>query len=280
VLFRSGGGLTLPTLAGESEATADTGGRLTALGSGAVITIPDGGLTIGRDPESALVIRGKDVSRRHAAIGASIQGYVLRDLSTNGTYLNGRRVDGSQVLGMRDVIRIGDEQFRFEADPASYEPSAELRGRDPAMPTETPAHASLTEPPTEPRPQAVRVLATLEVINRGALHGTRFRVERPVIHLGRGPRNDVHLPHTSVSESHATLTHRKGTWVVVDRGSTNGTYVNGQRVVGECPLPDNCALRTGTVTMRFHVIGGGPTRSDNSRRADGFFRRLVKAWTG
>lgn len=267
----------LPALGGEGEPTADSGGRLTARRGGAVATIPDGGLTVGRDPESGLVIRGKDVSRRHAVMHASIQGYVLRDLSTNGTYVNGRRVDGSQVLGMRDVIRIGDEEFRFEADPASYEPSAELRGRDLAMPPETPTHPSL-ERPTEPRLDAIRLLATLEVISKGALRGTRFRVERPVVHLGRAPRNDVRLPDSSVSDSHVTLTQRKGAWVVLDRGSTSGTYVNGHRVAGERALPDNCALRTGDVIMRFRVVSGAPAPSNGRRGVGGIFGRLAKLW--
>jgi pSer/pThr/pTyr-binding forkhead associated (FHA) protein len=272
------GGLALPMLGGEGEPTADSGGRLTARANGTVVLIPEDGLTIGRNPESGLVLRGSDVSRRHAMIRASIQGYVLRDLSTNGTYVNGRRVDGSQVLGMGDVIRIGEEEFRFEADPASYEPSAELRGREAGTALETPTHASLIEPPTEPRPQAVQVLATLEIINGGALRGRRFRVERPVVHLGRGPRNDVRLSHNSVAESHATLTHRRGTWVVLDRGSANGTFVNGYRVVGERALADNCALRLGDVIMRFRTVGAAAASSNGARSAGGIFGWLSKLW--
>jgi pSer/pThr/pTyr-binding forkhead associated (FHA) protein len=276
----AGNGAALAFLGGEAEPTSDSGGRLTALESGVVVAIPDGGLTIGRDPECHRVIRGKDVSRRHAVIRPSIQGYVLRDLSTNGTYVNGRRVDGSQVLGMGDVIRIGDEQFRFEADPASYEPSTELRGRDPAMSPETPTQASSLEPRTEPRLEAVRLLATLEVIKGGTLKGARFRIERPVVHLGRGLRSDVRLSDGSVSDSHATLTRREGAWVVVDRGSANGTYVNGHRVAGEHPLPGECALRVGDVILKFRDAGGAPALSTASRGVGGFFGRLAKLWNG
>src|SRR3712207_9210521 len=67
-------------------------------------------------PECDVVVGGKDVSRRHASIRPSLQGYVLTDLGANGTYVNGRRVEAAQVLGMRDVVRIGDEEFVFEAD--------------------------------------------------------------------------------------------------------------------------------------------------------------------
>jgi pSer/pThr/pTyr-binding forkhead associated (FHA) protein len=276
----AGNGAALPFLGGEAEPTADSGGRLTLLESGAVVAIPDGGLTIGRDPECHCVIRGQEVSRRHAAIRPSLQGYLLRDLSTNGTYVNGRRVDGSQVLGMGDVLRIGDEQLRFEADPASYEPSAELRRRDAAMPTETPTEASSLERPTEPRLEAIRVLATLEVVNGGAPKGTRFRIERPVVHLGRGPRSDVCLSHGSVSDSHATLTRREGSWVVVDRGSANGTFVNGHRVAGEHPLPRECALRIGDVILKFREADAAPPPPSNARSDGGFFSRLAKFWKG
>jgi hypothetical protein len=109
------------------ETTADSGGRLTALGTGRVIEIPEAGLVIGRDPECDVVIPAKNVSRRHASIRPSIRGYLLTDLGANGTFVNGRRVEAAQVLGMRDVIRIGDEQFQFEADAGSLEPAAGLR---------------------------------------------------------------------------------------------------------------------------------------------------------
>jgi hypothetical protein len=100
------------------EPTADTGGRLTALTDGRVYRVPQGGLVIGRDPVCDIVLGGNDVSRRHATVKPSLYGYVLTDSSSNGTFVNGRRVEGAQVLGMGDVVRIGREQFRFEADPA------------------------------------------------------------------------------------------------------------------------------------------------------------------
>lgn len=107
--------------------TSDSGGRLTMLGTGETIAIPETGVVIGRSPDCDVVLSGRDVSRRHATIRPSIRGYVLIDTSTTGTYVNRRRVDGSQVLGMGDVIRVGDEELRFEADAASFEPAPELR---------------------------------------------------------------------------------------------------------------------------------------------------------
>jgi len=65
-----------------------------------------------------VVVAGKDVSRRHAEILQTPKGYVVVDSSTNGTFVNEERVEGQRILARADVIRLGDEQFRFYVDVA------------------------------------------------------------------------------------------------------------------------------------------------------------------
>jgi pSer/pThr/pTyr-binding forkhead associated (FHA) protein len=243
-----------------SEPTADSGGRLIALATGSTTSIPAEGVVIGRDPGCDIVLVGREVSRRHAKIRPSIQGYVLTDTSTTGTYVNRRRVNGTQVLGMGDVIRIGDEDLRFEADAATFEPAAELRPRSTApLPVPTPSSVPLTASP--------RLLATLEIINEGVLKGTRFRLERPVANVGRNPHNDVKLEDDTVSGSHATLSRRTSGWVLLDHGSTNGTYVDGERISGERQLAGVAELRFGGVKMVFRPISGGASEDTKKTRA-------------
>jgi pSer/pThr/pTyr-binding forkhead associated (FHA) protein len=251
---------------GPSEPTTDSGGRLIAGSGGAVVTVPDSGCVAGRDPGCDVVVAGMGVSRRHAVIRPSIQGYVLTDLSTNGTYVNGGRIDGTRVLGMGDVIRIGDEEFRFEADPGSYEPSPHLASDGaPASLTSGPS----SEPPTMPLRSAARLLATLEIMTRGPSEGTRFRIERPVVHIGRAQHNDVCLTDVSVSAVHATLTRRRSTWVAFDHDSTNGTYVDGERIRAEHALSGVTELRFGNVKMLFRPIAGDSDDNATSTRAVG-----------
>ena len=73
-------------------------------------------LVFGRDAGSDVVVTGNEVSRRHAEIQATPEGYVLNDLSVNGTYVNGERVGRQQLLARADVIRIGHDEFRFYAE--------------------------------------------------------------------------------------------------------------------------------------------------------------------
>jgi pSer/pThr/pTyr-binding forkhead associated (FHA) protein len=69
---------------------------------------------IGRHSSCELVLRKDDVSRRHAEVFFEGGEYRLRDLgSTNGTFLNGQRVEGSAALGAGDKIEIGSSIIVF-----------------------------------------------------------------------------------------------------------------------------------------------------------------------
>ena len=244
----------LVVMVGEPTPTAATGGRLTRLADGAVYDVPEGGLTIGRDPDAGVVLASRDVSRTHATITPSLLGYTLTDQSANGVLVNGARVDGVRRLGQGDVVRIGDDEFRFEADGASFEP--------PARPAEPPPVAAPHFVPSIDGPAAW--LATLEVVSEGPLKGHCFRVQRPTVRLGRGPLNDVKLANESVSASHATLLLRSGAWHVLDLQSRNGTFVDGEVVRAQRPLPSVCELRLGTLVLVFRARGAAPAEGSGT----------------
>jgi pSer/pThr/pTyr-binding forkhead associated (FHA) protein len=66
--------------------------------------------------------------------------------------------------------------------------------------------------------------------------------------LGRHGECDVVLEHLSVSRRHARLSFRDGRWVLRDLDSTNGTRVNGRRVV-RCRLEPGDRLRLGSAEL-------------------------------
>ena len=245
-----------------AEPTADSGGRLIALSDGRTWDIPAEGLEIGRDPNCDVALRSPDASRWHASIAPTVLGYVLRETSTNGVFVNGRRIDDQRVLGRGDVIRIGDEEFRFEAAAAKYEPSTSLKL---AAVGDESASAELTPPPAPPLRPAAPLLATLEILNPGILQGRRFRIEHPLTHVGRGAHNEIVLGDESVSGTHATIQRRANGWVVADQGSTNGTYVDGGRVEGESELRGACEIRFGGIKTLFRPLAGAGPESDSTR---------------
>ena len=74
-----------------------------------------GGATIGRSPRSQIVLPDEFVSSTHARIFARKQFLFLEDLgSTNGTFIDGRRLEGERQIKPGQEIVIGDTIFRFE----------------------------------------------------------------------------------------------------------------------------------------------------------------------
>lgn len=118
------GSVTVETLSSFPEmASSDkaVNGRLVRLTGSGTTLVPEEGLEIGRDPTCGLVLASKSVSRRHVEIVPFRLGYRLTDRSRNGVFVNGVRVKGSHLLSNGDVVRLGSEELRFEADPGSKE---------------------------------------------------------------------------------------------------------------------------------------------------------------
>ena len=91
---------------------------------GHVVSI-DGVLSIGRAPDNTLHLDDLQVSRKHATIEQGAKGTVLRDLgSGNGTYIDSRRVLETR-LSNGTVIRIGQQDLRFETDAVIQTPGTD-----------------------------------------------------------------------------------------------------------------------------------------------------------
>jgi len=246
-----------------STPTGATGGRLVCLTDGREYTITGDTLVFGRDAGSDVVVGGTDVSRRHAEIEATPDGYVLNDLSVNGTYVNGERIGRQHLLARADVIRIGHDEFRFYADVLA--PPAP-RGRRSVPPVTAPqpptgAGARLSDtlhglPPSAlsgavtPTAPQVAPLASL-LVRTGALKGRRLPVKVPVVNIGRAEFNDIVIADPSVSTSHAKLQRRDDIWMLTDLNSTNGTFVEGERLSGEVALVPGTTVKFGEVAMLF-----------------------------
>ncbi|HEY0867434.1 MAG TPA: FHA domain-containing protein [Fimbriimonas sp.] len=81
------------------------------------LPLEEGELTVGREAGTGLSLPDEStVSRRHATLTRSGSQVVLRDLgSTNGTYVNGVRLQGEATLKPGDTVQFGAVRFRYEA---------------------------------------------------------------------------------------------------------------------------------------------------------------------
>ena len=67
--------------------------------------------------------------------------------------------------------------------------------------------------------------------------------------VGRAPECDIKVDDTYASQQHARLFGRQGGWYVEDLGSTNGTFVNEQRLAAPALVQPGDKIRVGTTTL-------------------------------
>ena len=178
---------------------------------------------IGRDPASDVVLEDVTVSRLHATLEPSSNGWVFRDAgSTHGSFLEDGEQTGRLVIapGRTVRLRLGDAL----GDTIEVEALDEL-------------HEVATGPPS----QAVTQLGRLSGVHR--LVATRVRI-------GRDPDNDLVLEDLQVSRRHAELLGTGERWELRDLDSHNGTYVNGRSITTAVLSPGD-VIGIGGHVLRF-----------------------------
>jgi ABC-2 type transport system ATP-binding protein len=179
---------------------------------------------IGRGADQQGTLGGdEELSRSHARVGRGADGeLVVEDLgSTNGTYVNGTRLDAPATLSPGDVVRVGASELEF-AVPATAGQATAARAAPPVSGT---VLLRITVGPA--LGQEVRFAEEL-VIGRGAEAGGS---------LGGDPE---------LSRRHARISRDADSQLVVeDLGSTNGTFVNGAQISAPVLLSPGDVIQVG-----------------------------------
>jgi len=81
--------------------------------------------------------------------------------------------------------------------------------------------------------------------------GRTFRIQGKGLRVGRGKHNDIVLTDHFASVEHAFFRQHKGATVVEDLGSTNGTWVNGERISSAVQLVPGDYVKIGSITFQY-----------------------------
>ena len=132
------------------------------------------------------------------------------------------------------------------------QPSVAPDWYDDDVPTETSGVPIAARPPSvvsRPHRAALRVLG-------GFNAGEVFALDRDDMFIGRGRDADVRVDGQGISRKHARIVHAEGRChMLEDLGSTNGLFVNGNRVVDRVELADGDRLQIGpALVLRFGLI--------------------------
>ncbi len=155
--------------------------------------------------------------------------------------IGGAIVGGLVILGF-----VGAAMSRRQQRPRPMmPPTGVMPPGHPAMPAALP----IPPPVVAPQPAPGGPIAALLVIN-GPRAGERLFVRNGFV-IGKQPGCDLVIEDGFTSSQHAQIAmDRLGNCHLYDRGSTNGTFVNGSRVA-EAPLTHGVVIRIGSTELRF-----------------------------
>jgi ABC-type multidrug transport system ATPase subunit/pSer/pThr/pTyr-binding forkhead associated (FHA) protein len=171
--------------------------------------------TVGRDDDNDVILNDPAVSRHHARLEWVGDNLQIIDLgSTNGTQVSGVKIKPNVPHNLKDGDFIQIGIFMLKL-----------------------------------RLHHVVSRHGIPKTQKLALHGQASLI------IGRDPGSDFVLPHPVVSRKHARITRTgtNGEYTIEDLGSTNGTFVNGKRVVEPRLLRHGDSIYIGPIKLIFEV---------------------------
>lgn len=202
-------------------------------------------IRIGRGRKNEIIIHDNEVSREHCRLVRVLDDYeIFDDTSTNGTYVNGKKIDGTGwLLGARSIIELGDS-ITLE-----YLPNEDESGVAPV-----PSPSIIVE--TVEIAQPIYLMIKRESVAEREV----YALDSKTITIGRDLSNDIVLPDAEVSRHHMRLTRMDGAYLLEDLNTLNGTHLNGEHVKVPMRLKTGDILRVGKMVTMF--ITADPALTD------------------
>ncbi len=91
-------------------------------------------------------------------------------------------------------------------------------------------------------------------MRRGPATGTVYELTKDVVNIGRGTKNDIVIDHPDLSRNHCQLVRLVADYELQDLNSTNGTFINGQRLSTNRILQSGSLIELGdAITFEYEV---------------------------
>ncbi len=195
--------------------------------------------SIGRDPESDILLESSVVSRRHGLLELRGAEWVYSDLgSRNGTLVDEQPI---QEITLRDGMRLRIGRDSRKEVVLTFRADASAPKREQAR-----VHGGV----------GVETVVAEKEPTTGLIHlrSVKPQEQQPLV-LGRSSSADIPLASPSVSRRHAMLQPSQPEWLLMDLGSKNGTFLNGKRLKQPEPMKRGDVIQIGPFRMVYEGQG-------------------------
>jgi len=209
------------------------------------ITQPE--FTIGRRPDNDLVIDHAAVSGHHARIVQVQSVFFLEDVgSTNGTFVNNRRIDRRQLQDT-DVVTIGKHRLIFRDEVNNGSPSGQPKFSD-LNGTMVMTGQKLRESRTEQKVGVVQIIS-------GRTDRKEYKLTKRLIIIGSQAQATIKLTGYFVPKIAAMIGRRGEGYFISTSEEVKTIHVNNKAVKGQADLKDGDLLELKGVKMYFYLKG-------------------------
>lgn len=187
-------------------------------------------ITVGRDASNEIALTIPSISSKHALLAVTDSGalQVMDTSSTNGTFINGARIESGlwypvQLTDTLEFAQVSGIQLVFNPDDFS---------------------AKVENDTQKTRFDQTDDLSSSRIVDK--------LKSKSIITIGRGADCDVTIAHPSVSRNHASIERKDDTYYIKDLGSLNGTFLNGSRITGQTKVTKDDTIFIGRFKLSLH----------------------------
>ncbi|HBF34580.1 TPA: hypothetical protein DDW35_08445, partial [Candidatus Sumerlaeota bacterium] len=211
-------------------------------------------LTIGRGRDVGLFLNHHSVSRNHCRISRSNDSILVEDLgATNTTLVNQKKISTPVPLHANDRIDIGEIQLRIH-----FDIPAKKTGSDVVQENHLLSKAKSRDALSSAYPEQRTIFNTV-LGNTPNKYSQRLADRKRInilldgqpITIGRSKElSNIQLDDNMVSHRHARLRKETNGYIIEDLNSTNGIYLNGERIHREAPIHKGDLIVIGPYRLR------------------------------
>ncbi len=226
--------------------------------SGDSVELEAGRHVIGRDPQTTQIcITTPGVSRQHCAIEIDSSGATISDLgSSNGTFVNGKRIKSPTQLSSGDTVNLGSAvSFAYTA-PKPAAPAQTMIEVAPTM-MEMPQSdiATVVGAAAAPTMVAAQPAGPHVLVSVGGGEAVMHMLNKDRLTMGRDAGNDIEISSRVVSRQYGAIVKRAGGYVFeMNAGSSNPATINGTAIDYQHQLSHGDSLIIGDFAPEQRVV--------------------------